>query len=289
MNEEFYRVMIESIEPETSFFQVFWTQATHPGHAIESVLKACVRLGIKNPIARELDYLDLDSVPDECFHDEESNVFHTNVRISYPTQKTFLAPFGIIGSGEKGEHDYELIREGFRLIKTEANIYEVEAVIERDNLLNTFLELVKRLPSIRVFWIRIAADWEEHGREQFWTNEDLNTVESITSFLRTHWEDTVANGHVALTVYSNVGETNLSIDTHKTLLVLTKSAKMQKSMSVRLRQLGFAQLSEFYSLKYNYHHWHYRPARSKSRTRLVAALKRSGFKLWKDQAPEDEG
>jgi hypothetical protein len=151
MDEELYRVMIESIEPETSFFQVFWTPARHPGQAIESVLRACLRLGLRNPVARELDYLDLDSVPDESFHDEESNVFHTNVRISFPTQKTFVAPFGIIGSGEKGEHDYELIREGFCLTKTEANIYEVEVVIERDSLLNTFLELVKKLPSIRVF------------------------------------------------------------------------------------------------------------------------------------------
>jgi hypothetical protein len=264
---------------------VFWSPAAQPGQAIESVLRAAVRLGIRNPIARELDP---SSVPKRSVHDKKSNVFYTKERFYFPTEKSFIAPLGIIGSSEKGEHDYEQIREGFSLTKTEANIYELEAVIERDNLLNTFLGLIKRLPSIRVFWIRMAADWEERGRQEFWTNEDLNSAESITSFLTTNLRDTVANGHVALTVCSDVGQTNISIDTHKTIVVMTKSAKMQRMMVVILRQLGFEELSDFYSLRYNYHHWHYRPARSKSRARLIAALKRNRFNLWMVQEPVRE-
>lgn len=285
MDQEFFRIMIESIEPESSFFQLFWSPAPYPGQAIDSVLRASMRLGIRKPIARELD---LSSVPAESLHEKKSNVFYTQERFYFPAEESFIAPLGIIGTSEKGKHEYEQIREGYFLREAEANIYELEAVIERDKLLNTFFELVKRLPSIRVFWIKIAADWEEGGREVFWTNEDLNTFDSIASFLTTRFNDTVANGHVALTVYSDVGQTNLSIDTHKTIVVLTKSAKMQRRMVVRLRQLGFEELSEFYSLRYNYHHWHYRPARSKSRTRLIAALKRSGFNLWKIQEPEGE-
>jgi hypothetical protein len=52
-------------------------------------------------------------------------------------------------------------------------------------------------------------------------------------------------------------------------------------MATAFRRLGFEELVEFHSLEYRYYHWHYRPARSKSRTRLVAALKRDGFRLWK--------
>ena len=288
MDEGLFRIMVESIEPEESFVQMFWSPAPYPGQAIDSVLRASVRLGMRKPIARELDVVDPSSVPAESYHDKKSNVFYALECFSFPTEESFIAPLGIIASSEKGEHDYEQIREGFSLTKTEENIYELEAVIERDNLLNAFFELIKRLPSIEVFWIRIAADWEERGREEFWTNEDLNTFDSITSFLTTHFNDTVANGHVALTVYSDVGQTNLSIDTHKTIVVLTKSAKMQRTMAATLRRLGFEELSEFYSLRYNYHHWHYRPARSKSRTSLIAALKRNGFNLWKVQEPEDE-
>ena len=116
--------------------------------------------------------------------------------------------------------------------------------------------------------------------EEFWTNENLNTVESITGFLATHAKDTIANGHVALTIYSSIGQTNLLIDTHKTIKVLTKSAKIERRMAAALRKLGFEELSEFHSLEYGYYHWHYRPARSKSRKRLVAALKRDGFRFW---------
>ena len=287
-NEDVFKVLIQSTEPEHSSFQVFWSAGSHPGEAIDSVLRACTRIGIRNPIAMELDYCDSGSVPDEIFHEAKSNVFYWQQRLFFPPEKTFIPPLGIIGSGERGKHDYQRIREGFILDKQEPNIYEVEAVVERDRLLNTFFELIKRLPSIKVSWIRIAADWEDRGRVQFWTNEDLNTVECITRFLTTNFSDTVANGHVAFTVYSDVGQTNLSIDTHKTIVVLTKSAKMQRRMAAGFRRLGFPELSKFYSLKYNYNHWHYRPTRSKSRTRLVAALKRSGFTLWKDIEQEDE-
>ena len=287
-NEDYYWVMIESVEPEYSFFQTFWTPAPHPGHAIDSVLRACAHLGIRNPIAIELDLSAPDLVPDKSFLEEKTNVYYALERYSFPTEKSFIPPFGIIGSRGKGKHGYNRIREGFFLEKQEPNIYEVEAVVERDNLLNTFFELIKRLPSIQVSWIRIAADWENRGREQFWTNEDLNSIESITSYLTTNFSDTVANGHVAFTVYSDVGQTNLSIDTHKTIVVLTKSAKVQQRMAAGFRRLGFPELSKFYSLKYNYHHWHYRPTRSKSRERLVAALKRSGFTLWRDEEVEDE-
>jgi hypothetical protein len=194
---------------------------------------------------------------------------------------------GIIASNEAGEHHYEQIRQGFSL-NQDGNTYEVEAVIERDNLLNTFFELIKRLPSIKVSWIRIAADWEDRGREQLWTNEELNTLDSISGFLNNHSNDTVANGHVALTVYSAAGQTNLSIDTHNTIVVLSKSAEMLRRLAATFHRLGFPELKEFYSLKYNYHHWHYRPARSRSRTGLVAALKRSGFTLWQEHEPEVE-
>jgi hypothetical protein len=147
---------------------------------------------------------------------------------------------------------------------------------------------MKHLPAIRVFWIKLAADWEDQNRQEFWTNENLNTVESITSFLTAHWDDTVANGHVALTAYGEPGQTNLTIDTHKTIKVLTKSATIQQEMASALKSLGFEELPEFHSLEYCFYHWHYRPTRSKSRAGLVAAMKKWGFSLWKDEIVEPE-
>lgn len=139
---------------------------------------------------------------------------------------------------------------------------------------------MRRLPSIRVFWVKISADWEEKGREEFWVNEDLNAPELLASYLTDHWNDTVANGHVTLTAYSGAGQTNLSIDSNKTIKVLTKSAKMQGRMAAALRGIGFEELAELHSLEYGYYHWHYRPASSKSRAGLVAALKMDGFSAW---------
>jgi hypothetical protein len=110
----------------------------------------------------------------------------------------------------------------------------------------------------------------------------------MASFLTAHWDDTVANGHVALTAYGEPGQTNLTIDTHKTIKVLTKSATIQQEMASALKSLGFEELPEFHSLEYCFYHWHYRPTRSKSRAGLVAAMKKWGFSLWKDEIVEPE-
>lgn len=284
--EDLFKVMIESVEPENSFFQVFWSLATHIGAAIDTILSACVRMGINNPSAREVDCVEFDSLPENAVRNKRLKVWHAPVRHYFPTEKAFIAPAGIIESGRKGEYDYELIREGFRLPEIEEGTYEVELAVERDKLFDVFVELMKRLPSIRVFWIKLAADWENQNREEFWTNESLNTAELITSFLKTHWNDTVANGHVALTTYGDPGQTNLTIDTHKTIKVLTKSAEMQQTMASALKSLGFEELPEFHSLEYCFYHWHYRPTQSKSRTRLIAAMKKWGFSLWKSEIVE---
>lgn len=286
--ETLFRVLIESIEPEQSFFQQFWRPATHPGQAIDRVLIACRHLGITNPIARELDCSEFNSLPKGTIRDRKLNVLYAPERAYFQTENSFIAPLGIIEDAQKGEFDYQLIREGFDLSKTDADIYEVEAVIERDKLFSTFIELIKRLPSIRTFWFKIAGDWEDWGRVEFWTNEALNTPQAIKRYLTTHQNDTLANGHIALTVYSNAGQTNLLIDTHKTIKVLTKSAVVQRKMAAALRSLGYKELQDLHSLEHGYHHWHYRPARSKSRTRLIAALKNDGFTLWKSELMESD-
>lgn len=281
-DQSFFTVMIESLEPEHSFIQVFWTRANHPGQAIEKVLRACVALRIKNAYASELDSFNFQSLPRNVVHDTNLDVYYSPSRNYFPTERTFMAPFGIIKSFQNGEYDYELIREGFYQARTDTGIYELEVVVENERLFDTFVQLVKRLPSIKVFWIKLAADWEGEG-EEFWTNEQLNTVALIADFLKSRWNDTVANGHVALTVYSPAGQTNLSIDTHKTLKVLTKSVTIQRKLSAGLRRLGFAQLTKFHSLEYRYYHWHYRGTRSKSRKRLIAALKKDGFRFWMER------
>lgn len=271
--------MIESIGPEESYYQLWWSSATHIGVGIDTVLRACVRLGINNPIAREADYVD--SLPANAVRKKQLKIWYLPRRDYFPSGQAFITPVGIIASSKESEYDYDQIREGFSLSKADEGIFEVEAAIERNKLFDTYIELLKRLRPIKVFWIKLAADWEDRDREEFWTNESLNTIESIRGFLTSHSNDTSLNGYVALTTYSAVGQTNLAIDTHKTIKVLTKSARVQREMAASLKRLGFNELPEFHSLERGYYHWHYRPTRSKSRIRLTAALKSWGFTLWK--------
>ncbi len=280
--------MIESVGPKDSFITNFWTVANYPGEAIERVLKACARMGIENAFASELDVCDLKSLPANVVHHQRLNVYRWLERHYFPSESSFRAPFGIIKAGDNGKYDYELIREGFYQRRVKTGIYEIEVVVADQRLFSTLIELVKRLPSIRVLWLKLAADWEDKSLEQFWTNEKLHTVRRIERFLTDHWSDTIANGHVAVTVYSDFGQTNLLIDTHKTIKVLTKNAKIQSRMAAALRRLQFKELRKFHSLEYGYHHWHFRPSRSKSRTRLVRMLKENGFTLRKENVVEPD-
>jgi hypothetical protein len=276
----FFTVLVESSGPGESFIQVFWAWAGHLGEAIGRVLRACGRLGVENAIPSEADPYDFATLPGHVIHDEKLDVFYDETRYCFPAEKSFAPPLGIIKSCLDGEYGEELIREGFSLTKSGDGLYEIEVVVEGGRLFDTYLALVRRLPSIRVFWVKISADWEEKGREEFWVNEDLNAPELIASYLTDHAKDTVANGHITLTTYSGAGQTNLSIDSHKTIKALTKSVKLQDRMTAALRRLGFDEIAELHSLEYGYYHWHYRPARSKSRAGLVASLKRDGFSAW---------
>lgn len=278
----FFIVLVESPGLEDSFVQAFWVWARHPGEAIERVLRACRRLGISNAVANELDAYYFDSLPSHVIRDEELGVFYDETRHHFPPEESFRPPAGIIKSCTEGDYGEELLREGFSLTDREDGINEVEAVVGRGRLFETFITLVGRLPSVRVFWVKIAGDWErdEERPAEFRVNESLDTPELIAGYLTAHANDTVNNGHVALTAYSKAGQTNLTLDTHKTIKVLTKSKRVRDRMAASLRGLGLEELGELHSLEYGYYHWHYRPARSKSRSRLVAALRRDGFAPW---------
>lgn len=276
----FFTILIESPMPQDSFVQVYWAWADHLGEAIERVLRACDRMGISNAVAREADPYDFTTLPKHVIHDDKLGVFFGESRYYFPAEGSFTYPVGIIKSCRDGEFGDELIREGFSLSERDDGLYEVEAILERDRLFDTFVELVRRLPSIRVFWVKLSADWEGESHEEFWVNESLNTAGLIAGYLAAHAKDTINNGHVALTAYSHVGQTNLSMDSHKTVKVLTRSKRVRGSMASALRRLGFEEAVELHSLEYGYYHWHYRPARSKSRARLVTALKRAGFSTW---------
>jgi hypothetical protein len=281
MNDKtFFTVTIESAESEQSFIQVFWTWASHLGEAIDKILRACANMGIESALPSEADTYDFATLPKHAIFNEKLDVHFDQTRYCFPTEKSFLPPKGIIKSCLDGDFEYELIHEGFDRTKRDDGIYEVELVVERDKLYPIFNELIRQLPSIRVFWVKLAADWEDKDKEEVWVNEDLNTPGSITDYLMTHSKDTVENGHVTLTVYSEVGKTNLSIDSHKTIKILTKSVRMQSKMVRALMKLRFEEASELHSLEYGYYHWHYRPAKSKARARLIAALKRDGFSAW---------
>jgi len=81
--QDFFRVMIEGVETENSFFQIFWSPATHMGEAIESVLNAAVRMGIENPIAREADRFDFDSLPEDAVQDKRLKIWYTRADICF--------------------------------------------------------------------------------------------------------------------------------------------------------------------------------------------------------------
>lgn len=86
-------------------------------------------------------------------------------------------------SGAKGEFEPELISEGFTRYRDDG-IEHLEVVVDITRLLDTYLSVLKKLKSIRVFWIRVAKDWGNSEVVEFYANEKPNNLYIIK---QVHW------------------------------------------------------------------------------------------------------
>lgn len=284
----FYSCSVEWSQSETSSLRNFWAWALDIGEALDKVQKCAVKEGISNPIVRYIDYYDFDDLPETVFSNDEGETFVDNEIYTFPIEHCYRLPFGIILSFEEGEYEDTSIRLGYSIITLENKLIEVEAVVEEHDLLPIYLDLVQVLPTIRAFWIKLSDDWEDKGEEEIYVNDEINSLEQIKRYIEENKIDTLLNGHLTVTTYSDEGQTNVNISDHKTLIVMTYNKKLSQKFSDVFKKYELKRKAKLISVAGGFHHYHYKHPKGLNRENLIEKLKEQSFNYWNNAVSETE-
>jgi len=278
---DFFVGTIEWVEGDTSFLTNIWARGSHVGEAIQRILSAAKLNEIESPVLIDLEGCEVDDIIEGAVAVDRGNSFIDPREYSFPTQYSYKFPYGVIPV-RNAEHsiDVDAIRPGYETWRDDDGLINVEAVIEREEIFDFYVSLVETLPEIRTFWLKLQEDWEEFGSEEIYACDELTTSLEIRDFLRDNWIDTVLNGHVALTTYTDEGHTNLSISDHKMVVLLTYDERIAKTVCASLKHSGLNRHEDMLSVAGGVHHWHYRHADGRDRQGLIRLLCDKGFKLW---------
>lgn len=285
MNIELWYFLIDGQQDkETGIVGNFYAYGHHLGDALQKVIQASLDYSFTNANLTEASLLENFDAIDK--NDElveiADQVYIRPTTYTFPfddPDKEFIPPIGIVKSVDEGEYDYDLIKEKFVAYgQNENGIFEFELVVAKPNLITLFLKFISLLPTVDGFWIYIKSFWDD-DKTELWVAKHFTDKIILIDFLKTQKSNTLANGYLDIVVHSLTGETNLTLDDHKKIQLHTKDEDLLKHFIDQVIDLGYEQTKEFYSLEYGFHHFHYRPVDSLTRTEFKAMLKQNTFEL----------
>jgi len=285
LKEELWYLFIDGQRnSETGVFGSFYAYGRHLGDALGKVILASFDQDFKNQNLVEASFLDdFSEIEDsEELIEISEKVYMRQTTYSYPIDdpdKEFVAPTGIVKGVQDSDLAYELIKENFiALDKNDDEIYSLELNVAKTDLVDVYIKAINNLPSVDGFWIYIKNYWDNQQTE-LWTAKHFIDKEIVLNFLQSSQSDTLENGYLEIVVHSLNGETNLKLDEHKKITLHTKAEDVFSDFIGQTIELGYEQTKDFYSLANDYHHWHYRPADSLTRTDFVIKLIDNNFEL----------
>ena len=272
----------------------FWAHGNHLGEALDKALKSAEAYDIPNPIAVEAASADLDDLPKVAESYDNGETYVHNTIHTFPLEPTYRLPYGVIESSP-GKNDYttEDLTVGYATEVDEEeeddDLFELRAVVNEEDLLPIYLDLIDALPEVAVFWIKLQKNWEnpyqndeddDDDSEEIYIIKSLNSRKSIAEFIEHNRRDLLLNGHVTITTYSRTGETNLNISDHKMIVVLTYDEDIVVRMGELLEKRGVYEQYEVVGVDKEFPHMHYRHPQSRDREGLIELLKNEGFEFW---------
>lgn len=283
MIKELWYLLIEGqTDKQTGIFGNFYAYGTHLGEVVEKTLKAAAEYHFHGAELIEASLLtNFEEIENKkaLIQIHIDIYLHSNIHAFdiEDTENKFISPIGIVKDTNEGEYDYEQIQEGFVTYREKENDeFKLEMVISKPNLIDVYLQSIHLLPSVDNFWIVIHPFWD-NKRPQVWVNPHLKDSKMVTSFLRSESKNTIENGYVELVVYSSKGETTITLDDHKKIQISTKEDSVLKSIIDQYEIKGYRRLRNLYNLEIGFHHWHYRPEGSLTRTELCFLMEQHQF------------
>jgi hypothetical protein len=160
----------------------------------------------------------------------------------------------------------------------------IEAQVGGDQLGEIFLELVERLPVADNLEVKVMGHHDDAGTTEVWLSPHLDVKRAIR-FLDDHDVELVDNGHVELSLYLRSERSTLRLTEHKTLLWLSEDPAAADRFVRWLGELEVPRAPQLVTAA-DLVHFHYRPARSRPRGKLVDRLRRLRLRRvdsWRDQ------
>jgi hypothetical protein len=254
------------------------------GDALDKTIKSSIEYKFANHNLTEaslLDNFDVIENNNELVKIAD-NVYMRPTTYTFPfddPDKEFIPPIGIVKSVFEGEFEYDLIKENFVAYGADENgIFEFELVLTKQNLIDTFIKTIEFLPTIDGFWIYLKNYWESDFTE-LWVAKHFTDKQTVIDFLKPQKKNTLENGYLDIVVHSLTGETNLTLDDHKKIQLHTKDEGVFNDFIGNIVELGYEQTRDFYNLEFGYHHFHYRPVGSLTRTEFKQMLTDNKFEL----------
>lgn len=283
-NELWYLLIDGQQDAKTGIVGNFYAYGNHLGDALDKTIKSSIEYKFANHNLTEaslLDNFDVIENNNELVKIAD-NVYMRPTTYTFPfddPDKEFIPPIGIVKSVFEGEFEYDLIKENFVAYGADENgIFEFELVLTKQNLIDTFIKTIEFLPTIDGFWIYLKNYWESDFTE-LWVAKHFTDKQTVIDFLKTQKKNTLENGYLDIVVHSLTGETNLTLDDHKKIQLHTKDEGVFNDFIGNIVELGYEQTRDFYNLEFGYHHFHYRPVDSLTRTEFKQMLTDNKFEL----------
>jgi hypothetical protein len=150
-------------------------------------------------------------------------------------------------------------------------LYVVEAQVDADHLVDTFLGMLERVPAADNLEVRVLDHYgQENATTDVWLTSRTN-AKKIIRFLDDHDAELIDNGHVELSIYLRAQKATLRLTEHKTVVWLADDRAMAGDVERWLRELAVPKTSALATIE-SAPHVHYRVAKSLGRKKLADTL-----------------
>lgn len=148
----------------------------------------------------------------------------------------------------------------------------IEAMTDREHLVDLFLGMVERLPAGDNLEVRLLDHFEGGpGTTDVWLTSRV-TAKKILRFLDDHDRELIDNGHVELSIYVRAHRATLRLTEHKTVVWIADPpapgvVDLEPEVLRWLAELGVPRAGEL-TLVTRVPHFHYRPGSTRDRNAL---------------------
>lgn len=148
-------------------------------------------------------------------------------------------------------------------------LFIVEAQTTGEQLVDTFLGMVERLPAADNLEVRLLDHFEDRPQTDVWLTSRVN-ARKILSFLDDH-DELITNGHVQLSIYIRKHAATLRLTEHKTVVWIADNRDLAADVTRWFGELSVPRVDKLARIT-SVPHFHFRGVKSRDRKKLGEEL-----------------